>query len=113
MVLFHSETRRHMIILCIPLTVAFVCFKVGEIHFKNSYVAYITVKAKCRITDSKDGKTPNFPQIFQTIYLSKIDLSHHPMIYYYWRKLICYTYSKICVKRPLKNRQNKDLNNNW
>ena len=23
------------------------------------------------------------------------------------------TYSKTCVKRPLKNRQNKDLNNNW
>ena len=22
-------------------------------------------------------------------------------------------YSKTCVKRPLKNRQNKDLNNNW
>lgn len=29
--------------------------EVGEIHFKNSYVAYMTVKAKCRITDSKDG----------------------------------------------------------
>ena len=69
-----------MILLCIPLTVAFVCFKVGEIHFKNSYVAYITVKAKCRITDSKDGKTPNFPQIFQTIYLSKIDLYYIPSI---------------------------------
>ena len=22
-------------------------------------------------------------------------------------------YCKTCVKRPLKNRQNKDLNNNW
>ena len=24
-----------------------------------------------------------------------------------------YIYSKTCVKRPLKNRQNKDLNNKW
>ena len=24
-----------------------------------------------------------------------------------------HTYSKTCVKRPLKNRQNKDLNNKW
>ncbi|XP_053377522.1 nicolin-1-like isoform X2 [Mercenaria mercenaria] len=29
--------------------------QVGEIHFKNSYTAYLTVKAKCRIQDSKDG----------------------------------------------------------
>lgn len=29
--------------------------EVGEIHFKNSYTAYITVKAKCRMPDSKDG----------------------------------------------------------
>ncbi|XP_052261546.1 nicolin-1-like isoform X2 [Dreissena polymorpha] len=29
--------------------------QVGEIHFKNSYTAYITVKAKCRLPDSKDG----------------------------------------------------------
>lgn len=29
--------------------------EVGEIHFKNSYTAYITVKAKCRLQDSKDG----------------------------------------------------------
>ncbi|KAH3860377.1 hypothetical protein DPMN_023275 [Dreissena polymorpha] len=29
--------------------------EVGEIHFKNSYTAYITVKAKCRLPDSKDG----------------------------------------------------------
>ena len=24
-----------------------------------------------------------------------------------------YIYSKTCVKRPIKNRQNKDLNKNW
>ncbi|KAL4226348.1 nicolin 1 [Mactra antiquata] len=29
--------------------------EVGEIHFKNSYTAYLTVKAKCRIVDAKDG----------------------------------------------------------
>ena len=26
---------------------------------------------------------------------------------------ICYTYSKTCVKQPLKNRQNKDFNDKW
>ena len=26
---------------------------------------------------------------------------------------IIYMYSKTCVKRPLKNRQNKDLNDKW
>ena len=26
---------------------------------------------------------------------------------------IIYVYSKICVKQPLKNRQNKDLNDKW
>ena len=39
----------------------FMSPQVGEIHFKNSYVAYMTVKAKCRITDSKDGK---FSEVF-------------------------------------------------
>ncbi|XP_052781559.1 nicolin-1-like isoform X2 [Mya arenaria] len=29
--------------------------RVGEIHFKNSYTAYLTVKAKSKIQDSKDG----------------------------------------------------------
>ncbi|WAR25639.1 NICN1-like protein [Mya arenaria] len=29
--------------------------EVGEIHFKNSYTAYLTVKAKSKIQDSKDG----------------------------------------------------------
>ena len=28
-------------------------------------------------------------------------------------KYIKYLYSKICVKRPLKNRQNKDLYDKW
>ena len=34
----------------------------------------------------------------------------------YWNLMhwsICWLYSKTCVKRRLKNRQNKDLNNNW
>lgn len=29
--------------------------EVGEIHFKNSYVAFLTLKAKCRFVDGKDG----------------------------------------------------------
>ena len=28
-------------------------------------------------------------------------------------KIIFYSCSKTCVKRPLKNRQNKDLNDKW
>ena len=28
-------------------------------------------------------------------------------------KIIFYSYSKTYVKRPLKNRQNKDLNDKW
>ena len=28
-------------------------------------------------------------------------------------KVTCSEYSKTCVKQPLKNKQSKDLNNNW
>mgnify|MGYP000166841022 CR=1 FL=1 len=49
------------------ITMLLYKLQVGELHFKNSYTAYLTLKAKCRIPDSKDGKRVIY---FNTLALS-------------------------------------------
>ena len=52
--------------------------------------------------------------IFCSIFTCKHLVSLHASIWLvYMQASVWFTYSKTCLKRPLKNRQNKDLNDRW
>ena len=55
------------------------------------YILYTVIRKQIKVWKLIEGKIP--------VNLSGVGLNA--------------VYSKTCVKRPLKNRQNKDLNNNW
>ena len=52
-------------------------------------------------------------QFFFTLKKKKTEEKINLTIYQYAIKLTLHTVNKTCVKRPLQNRQNKDLNDKW
>ena len=52
--------------------------------------------------------------IFCSIFTCKHLVILHASIWlFYMQASVWFTYSKTCLKPPLKNRQNKDLNDRW
>ena len=52
-------------------------------------------------------------QMFLIFHRSHFQAGFMSRVLFICKWVLCYVYSKTCVKLPLKNRQNKDPNDKW
>ncbi|XP_033746575.1 nicolin-1-like isoform X1 [Pecten maximus] len=59
-------------------TILSICDRVGEIHFKNSYVAYLTVRVKQKPAPSEPGSDSGTPEIKWRTCVQRMRLMSNP-----------------------------------
>ena len=82
-----------------------------NMNINSSILTYYQIKLKSfqlQSIESVSKKIFGSSEIYALLYLWMSDHMQMELIL-----MFSIIYSKTCVKQPLKNRQNKDLNDNW